>query len=75
VAISNTTSPDIIWGLGGPEEDHQLHQCCWTGRVGKREEDEEELTLVLTLNSSISGAIYTITSVSSAFTSYGFICI
>ena len=21
-------------GLGGPEEDHQLHHCCWTGRVG-----------------------------------------
>jgi len=21
---------------------HQLHQCCWTGRVGEREEEEEE---------------------------------
>ena len=29
-------------GLGGPEEDHQLHHCCWTGRVGEREEEEEE---------------------------------
>ena len=31
----------MIWGLGGPEEDHQLHHCCWTGRVGEREEEEE----------------------------------
>ena len=23
----------------GPEEDHQPHHCCWTGRVGEREED------------------------------------
>ena len=29
-------------GLEGPEEDHQLHHCCWTGRVGEREEEEEE---------------------------------
>ena len=29
-------------GLGGPEEDHQLHHCCWTGRVSEREEEEEE---------------------------------
>ena len=29
----------MIWGLGGPEEDHQLHHCCWTGRVGEREEE------------------------------------
>ena len=28
--------------LGGPEEDHQLHHCCWTGRVDEREEEEEE---------------------------------
>ena len=28
-------------GLGGPEEDHKLHHCCWTGRVGEREEEEE----------------------------------
>ena len=28
-------------GLGGPEEDHQLHHCCWTGPVGEREEEEE----------------------------------
>ena len=33
VAISNSAPPEIIWGLGGPEEDHQLHHCCWTGRV------------------------------------------
>ena len=31
----------MIWGLGGPEEDHQLHHCCWTGRVSEREEEEE----------------------------------
>jgi len=41
VAISNSASPEIIWGIGGPEEDHQLHHCCWTGRVGEREEEEE----------------------------------
>ena len=34
-----STSPEIIWGLGGPEEDHQLHHCCWTGRVSEREEE------------------------------------
>ena len=27
--------------LGGPEEDHQLHHCCWTGRVSEREEEED----------------------------------
>ena len=42
MAISNLASPEIIWGLGGPEEDHQLHHCCWTGRVSEREEEEEE---------------------------------
>ena len=41
VAISNSASPKMIWGLGGPEEDHQLHHCCWTGRVGEREEEEK----------------------------------
>ena len=41
MAISNSASPAIIWGLGGPEEDHQLHHCCWTGRVSEREEEEE----------------------------------
>jgi len=30
----------MIW-LGGPEEDHQLHHCCWTGRVGEGEEVEK----------------------------------
>jgi len=39
VTISNSASPEIIWGLGGPEEDHRLHHCCWTGRVGEREEE------------------------------------
>ena len=37
--------PWLSWkctGLGGPEEDHQLHHCCWTGRVGEREVVEEE---------------------------------
>ena len=43
MAISNSpASPEIICGLGGPEEDHQLHHCCWTGRVGEREEEEDE---------------------------------
>ena len=40
MAISNSASPEIIWRLGGPEEDHQLDHCCWTGREGKREEEE-----------------------------------
>jgi len=40
VAISNSASPEIICGIGGPEEDHQLHHCCWTGRVREREEEE-----------------------------------
>jgi len=47
VAISNSASPEIIWGLGGPEEDHQLHHCCWTGRVGEREEEEDHQWLLL----------------------------
>ena len=38
---SNSASPEIIWGLGGPEEDHQLHHCCWTGRVSERAEEED----------------------------------
>ena len=42
MAISNSASPEILWWLGGPEEDYQLHHCCWTGRVGEREEEEEE---------------------------------
>jgi len=44
VAISNSASPEIIGGLGGHEEDHQRHHCCWTGRVSEREE-ETEMTL------------------------------
>ena len=44
MANSNSASPEIIWGLGGPEEDHQLHHCCWTGRVSEREEEEEQST-------------------------------
>ena len=47
MAISNSASQEIIWGLGGPEEDHQLHHCCWTGRVGERVEEEEESTIQL----------------------------
>ena len=43
MAISNSASPEIIWGLEGPEEDHQLHHCYGTGRVGEREEEEEEV--------------------------------
>ena len=35
----------MIW-LGGPEEDHQLHHCCWTGRVSEREEEEEDLGIM-----------------------------
>ena len=41
MAFSNSASPETIWGLGGPEEDHQLHHCCWTGRVSEREEEED----------------------------------
>ena len=33
---------DKVKGLEGPEEDHQLHHCYWTGRVGEREEEDEE---------------------------------
>ena len=43
MAFSNSASPEIIWGLGGPEEDHQLHHHCWTGRVSEREEEEEKV--------------------------------
>ena len=25
--------------ISGPEEDHQLHHSCWTGRVSKQEEE------------------------------------
>ena len=42
MAISNSPSPEIIWGPRGPGEDRQLHHCCLTGRVGEREEEEEE---------------------------------
>ena len=49
MAFSNSASPESIWGLGGPEEDHQIHHCCWTGRVGEREEEEEEDYRVITL--------------------------
>jgi len=37
---------DNLLELGGPEEDHQLHHCCWTGRVSEREEEEEEDNLL-----------------------------
>ena len=36
-------------GVGGPEEDHQLHHSCWTGRVGEREEEEEEESKLKTI--------------------------
>ena len=39
MANTNSASPEIIWGLGGPEEDPQLHHIFWTGRVGEREEE------------------------------------
>jgi len=31
------------FNLGGPEEDHQFHHCCWTGRVSERDEEDEEV--------------------------------
>ena len=43
IHISNPASPEIIWGLRAPEEDHPLHHCCWTGRGGEREEDTYDL--------------------------------
>ena len=46
MTISNSASPEIIWGPGGPEEDHQLHHNCWTGRVDEREEEEEDDDLI-----------------------------
>ena len=36
----------MIWGLGGPEEDHQLHHCCWTGHVSEQEEEELTSTMI-----------------------------
>ena len=53
MAISNSASQEIIWGLGGPEEDHQLHRCCWTGPVGEREEEEEDLSFHIELISDV----------------------
>ena len=43
VAFTNSASPETIWLLGGPEEDHQLHHCCWTGRVSEREEERKNV--------------------------------
>ena len=40
INTTNSASPEIIWGPGGPEEDHQIHHCCWTGRVGERKGDD-----------------------------------
>ena len=45
MAISNSASPESLWGHGGLEEDHQLHHSCWTGRVGEREEEVKSLRL------------------------------
>jgi len=42
VAFSNSASTEIIWVLGEPEEDHQVHHCCWTGCVGEREEERKK---------------------------------
>ena len=55
VAFSNSASPETIWGLGGPEEDHQLNHCCWTGRVSERE--EEETGLIQCLSELLHGVI------------------
>ena len=30
----------VLQRCNRPREDHQLHHCCWTGRVGEREEEE-----------------------------------
>ena len=40
--VDGTRGRNDCGGLGGPEEDHQRHHCCWTGRVGEREEEEED---------------------------------
>ena len=50
-ATSNSASPEIIWGLGWPEEDHQLHRCCWTGRVvnEKKKKRRRRRTAILRL--------------------------
>ena len=40
--LQNSASPEIIWGLGGSEEDRQLHHHCWTGRVSEREEEDKQ---------------------------------
>ena len=47
---SESASPEITWGLGGPEEDHQFHHHCWTGRVSEREEEEEEFVTSMGTN-------------------------
>ena len=39
ISFAKYVSYSISSGLGGPEEDHQLHHCCWTGRVSEREEE------------------------------------
>ena len=46
----------IVWGLWGPEEDQQLHHCCWTGRVGEREE-VEVTTLCMHVHSKAHGLL------------------
>ena len=42
----------MIWGLGGPEEDNQLPHCCWTGRVGEREEEEDRIMVKMSVHLS-----------------------
>ena len=48
----------MIWGLGGPEEDHQLHHCCWTGRVSEQEEEEELTSTMIPKVRSFSEYLY-----------------
>ena len=35
------------------KEDHQRHHCCWTGRVGEREEEEEDCCRYCTYSSAL----------------------
>ena len=55
MAISNSALPEMIWGPGGPEEDHQLHHYCWTDRVGEREEEEDTSNVMQGLKCALYG--------------------
>jgi len=48
-----------VMGLGGPGEDHQLHHCCWTGRVGEREGEEEDVRYIVNHLVSLCTLVYT----------------